>query len=176
MSIAGLRALNAKPPSSPVAVIFGFLLSMAPVQAASLELDPAAACATLSEEGLGARGGYRKNAGGGYRCNSIRKTLVAGNSAQNEIRFSALGDASLVRELRLELTVRSRGDTQRSHRQMSDYATALAQNALSTELPPEAVQAMLSGVSGQWANDGIDYRLRRDTVADGLYALRLTIR
>ncbi len=84
------------------------------VHSASLELEPVAACAALAEEGLGARGGYRENAGGGFRCNSFRKALVAGNNAQNEIRFSALGDKTLVHELRLELTVRSRGDTQRS--------------------------------------------------------------
>lgn len=146
------------------------------VHSASLELEPVAACAALAEEGLGARGGYRENAGGGFRCNSFRKALVAGNNAQNEIRFSALGDKTLVHELRLELTVRSRGDTQRSHRQLSEYATALTENALSAKLPPEVAQAMLSGVSGQWASKGFDYQLRRDTVADGLYALRLTIR
>lgn len=152
-------------------------LSLLPLiaQSESLALVPAEACSVLGDSGLAARGEYRETSSGHYRCDSRRKTIVGGNNAQNEVRFSALGDAAEVRELRLELTVKSRGDTQRSHRKLAEYADSLTQNTLGSPLPEAVEAAILSGVSGQWTLDGRNVQLRRDTVADGLYALRLSI-
>lgn len=111
-----------------------------------------------------------------FRCDSGRHTIVAGEGAQDEIRFSALGTEQEVEELRLVLTVRSRGNEQRAHRKLAEYAGELAQDLLQTSLPEEATDAILSAVSGSWESGGLTFALRRSTVADGRYALRLSIR
>jgi len=143
---------------------------------APLSLDPEKACAALAGEGLGARGGYRGRPGETHRCDSRRRTLVAGNGAQHEIRFSALGSEASVDELQLELTIRSRGDVQRAHRRLAEYADQLTRNTLGFGLPSAVEEAILSALNGEWTEGDRDFALRRTTVANGLYALRLTIR
>ena len=143
---------------------------------APLSLDPEKACSALSGEGLGARGGYRGRPGETHRCDSRRKTIVAGNAAQDEIRFSALGSEQSVDELRLELTVRSRGDVQRAHRRLAEHADQLTRNTLGSGLPSPVEDAILSALNGEWTEGDRNFALRRTTVANGLYALRLTIR
>jgi hypothetical protein len=159
-----------------VALALGLACLPATGVSAPLSLDPETACSALADVGLGARGGYRGRPGGTHRCDSRRKTIIAGNAAQDEIRFSALGSEHAVDELRLELTIRSRGNVQRAHRRLAEYADQLTRNTLALGLPAPVNEAILSAVNGEWTGGGRDFALRRTTVADGLYALRLTIR
>ena len=79
-------------------------------------------------------------------------------------------------ELQLELTIRSRGNVQRAHRRLAEYADQLTRSTLQANLPAPVEEAILSAVNGDWTEGGRDFALRRTTVANGLYALRLTIR
>jgi hypothetical protein len=160
-----------------VATLLAAVIAMLfPVAGAALDLDPEEACSALADAGLPTRGGYSSRRDGTFRCDSRRRTIVAGEGAQDEIRFSALGTEQAVEELRLVLTVRSRGNVQRAHRRLAEYAGGLAQDLLQTTLPQAVTDAILSAVSGSWESNGLTFGLRRSTVADGLYALRLSIR
>lgn len=170
---------NPAPPSRyAMAGLLALGIALLPTTGVSapLSLDPEMACSALAGAGLGTRGGYRGQPGETHRCDSRRKPIVAGNAAQHEIRFSALGSGQSVDELRLELTIRSRGDLQRAHRRLAEYAEQLAQNTLQANLPAPVKEAILSAVNGEWTEGGRTFALRRTTVANGLYALRLTIR
>jgi hypothetical protein len=157
-----------------VAGLFAVVSSSA--QSASLALDPAKACMALADSGLRTRGGYNAVGGETFRCDSQRKTILAGDTAQDEIRFSALGNKQTVEEFLLVLNVRSRGDFQRAHRKLAEYATKLTKGMLQIPLPKDVNAAILSAINGSWTSEGYVFDLRRTTVANGLYELRLSIR
>ena len=147
-----------------------------PAQPAALKLDPQKACMALADTGLWTRGGYTGKAGEAFRCDSQRKTIMAGDTAQDEIRFSALGNKQNVEEFLLVLNVRSPGDVQRAHRKLAEYAAELTEGMLDMPLPKDVNDAIMSALNGSWTSGGYVFDLRRTTVGDGLYELQLSIR
>jgi len=155
----------------PLAISLG-----APTWAQAFDLSPVAACDLLAAEGLAARGGYQAKSAGQYQCASRRKPLNAGGARQHEIRFYARGDEQSVHSLALELSLKSREDIQRGHRLLARYASTLVTRALEATLPEAVEEAILSGIDGTWSDNGLDYSLRRITLASPGYELRLDIR
>lgn len=153
-----------------------FAVVSSSVQSASLALDPAKACMALADSGLRTRGGYNDEGGETFQCDSQRKKILAGDTAQDEIRFSAFGNKQTVQEFLLVLNVRSRGDFQRAHRKLAEYAAELTKGMLQIPLPKDVNDAILSAINGSWTSEGYVFDLRRTIVADGLYELRLSIR
>lgn len=165
-------------PAIRAPLVLAGLLAMlcAPAQSAPLDLDPKMACMALADAGLPGRGGYRGNPGEAFRCDSRRKPIMAGDVARDEIRFSALGNERTVEEFLLVLSVRSPGGIQKAHRTLSEYADALTRKILQVPLPEEVNDGIMSGLNGSWERDGRLFDLRRTTVGEGLYDLRLRIR
>lgn len=156
-------------------MLAALFLSVVSIQATALSLEPETACGLLAEKGLSARGGYNRTADSHYLCASRRKPLLAGGAVPHEIRFTATGDEAHVDRLTLELDVRTREDIQRGHRLMTEYATALTQRGLGTDLPSQVNDAILSATNGNWTIDGSTYTLRRQTQFGPGYQLILTI-
>ena len=107
-------------------LLFAAVLA-SPVAAAGegLALEPSAACQLLSDQGLGARGGYR-SLGDVYECRSRRLPLIGGGQPNNSLQFSARGTADVVDSAMLELRVNSRDAGQRAHRQLLEAAPAMS--------------------------------------------------
>ena len=139
-----------------------------------LALPPTVACQLLSGQGLGARGGYR-SLGENYECRSRRRPLIGGGQPNNSLQFSARGTAEFVESVTLELQVNSRDTVQRAHRQLVDAAQVLLPGAVGQPLPAEAVDAILSAVSGRWSVAGHTVTLDRVTLGGPDYDLRLRV-
>ena len=147
-----------------------------PAHSAPLGLDPAKACMALADAGLPSRGGYRGKPGETFRCDSRRKPIGAGDMARDEIRFSAFGNEETVEELLVVLSVRSQGSIQKAHRILTEHADALTRGMLQMPLPKEVNDGIMSALNGSWESDGRVFELRRTTVGEGPYDLRLRIR
>lgn len=150
------------------------LISPAAAAGEGLALEPSAACQLLSDQGLGARGGYR-SLGDVYECRSRRLPLIGGGQPNNSLQFSARGTADVVDSAMLELRVNSRDAVQRAHRQLLEAAQAMSKGAVGQPLPAEAEAAILSAVRGSWSVDGHTVTLDRVVLGGPGYELRLRL-
>jgi hypothetical protein len=139
-----------------------------------LALKPSEACHLLSEQGLGARGGYRA-LGEVYQCRSRRRPLIGGGQPNNSLQFSARGSADVVDSAMLELRVNSRSAVQRAHRLLVDAAQVLLTGAIGQPLPAEAEAAILGAVRGSWTVAGHTLTLDRVVLGGPGYELRLRL-
>ena len=137
-------------------------------------LPPEKACTLLDDRRLAARGDYRQN-GDVHQCRSARRNITGSNDVPHDIRFVGQGDASMVRQLRLELRVNSRSGIQRALARLADDAESLARRSLGEPLPSAVREAILGPVAGQWVVNGRTVTLRRITAGRGLFELRLSI-
>lgn len=142
--------------------------------AGGLQLQPAVACDLLSDQRLGARGGYRAN-GDVYQCRSPSRPMTGGGEPNNSLRFLGRGTAQKVSHLILELQVNSLSAVQRAHRQLADRVRILFERAIAQTLPDEIEAAILSAVQGQWSVNGYAVRLERIVLGGPGYTLRLHI-
>jgi hypothetical protein len=146
-------------------------LGITPVAGAGLVLDPAAACALLEDQGLAARDGYRERQRGLFECASIPQRWPPGATAGDEVRFVASGGRGRVSELRLELSLRSRGDVRTVLAAFARLADTLNGRAFGQPLPAEARGAVAAGIAGTWRGAGTEVALER--IAGSVPALRL---
>lgn len=149
-------------------------LASASAAGAGLALDPATACGLLDDQGLRTREGYREHQGGLFQCASIPHRWPRGAATGDELRFVATGTRGQVRELRLDLWVRSRGDLRAVLAAFASLAQTLSERALGQPLPLEARQAIAAGVPGTWRVAGAEVALER--IAGAVPGLRLVWR
>lgn len=146
-------------------------LASAPAAGAGLALDPAAACGLLDDQGVRTREGYREQQRGLFQCASLPHRWPRGATTGDELRFAASGTRGQVGELRLDLSLRSRGDLRPVLAAFASLADTLSVRALGQPLPLEARQAIASGVPGTWGVAGTEVALER--IAGSVPALRL---
>jgi hypothetical protein len=146
-------------------------LGIAPVAAAGLAMDPAAACALLEDQGLATRDGYRERGRGLFECASIPHRWPPGATTDDEVRFAASGARGRVGELRLELSLRSRGDVRAVRAAFARLADTLSVRAFGQPLPAEARGAITAGIAGTWR--GVWGEVALERIAGSVPALRL---
>jgi hypothetical protein len=137
-------------------------------------MDPAAACALLDDQGLHTREGYRERERGLFECASIPHRWPRGATTDDEVRFTASGSRGRVGQLRLDLSLRSRGDVRPVLAAFALLADTLSVRAFARPLPAEARAAIAAGVAGTWRAAGAEVALER--IAGAVPALRLTWR
>lgn len=141
----------------------------APGGQGSLALDPTRACELLADQGLDAAGAYRATVSGVYVCSSFEKTIPAGETAPDTLRFFAQGSQTAVKEVRVELALKSPGDVQVAFRHLLQSVQAMTRGALGAEVPDAAQVAIRSGVTGSWPVGGATLTVERGgTFTNGL--------
>jgi hypothetical protein len=146
-------------------------IGIAPAAGAGLAMDPAAACALLGDQGLATRDGYRERQRGLFECASIPHRWPPGATTDDEVRFVASGARGRVSQLRLELSLRSRGDVRAVLAAFARLADTLSGRAFGQPLPTEARGAVAAGIVGTWRGAGGEVALER--IAGSVPALRL---
>ncbi|MEN8176751.1 MAG: hypothetical protein ABFS23_13380 [Pseudomonadota bacterium] len=151
------------------------LLGMFSAASVAATLAPDDACHFLADERLDTRGGYRPLGESAYQCASPERALTAGGHPPHDIRYVVQGTQDQATELSLTLRVQTREDIQRAHRILEEHAAALTAKVTGSDLPPEAGDAILSAIEGEWTIGNTRVTLRRNTAGTARYELIFTL-